>query len=318
MYLPPLRRRRTTSRSTKLIRNFERLKHFVTGRTVTIVILILLAISGSARGQNLAAGSVGAEPEEDRLAREVDDPTAILMQFQFQDLYTPRNFQTSAQTNTIQLRPVVPIEAFSAFPFQQIIRPTFKVESIATSSSSSTITEFTDMQLLDLFISNWPDPKETGFGWGVGPTFVFPTGRDPASGKHAWEVGPAVAAKYLGVPHLMVSFLFQNPISIGYTNSSATPQSQMEFQPAISYTLGHGWYVKSSDSTWTVNWRHGTSTTIPISLGFGRVWKLLGLRLNPWVSGEWTAYRQYSKVTDATPMYTVRFGLTLLFPDLEL
>jgi hypothetical protein len=33
------------------------------------------------------------------------------------------------------------------------------------------------------------------------------------------------------------------------------------------------------------------------------------------VSGEWTAYRQYSTIT---PMYTVRFGLTLLLPDLKL
>jgi hypothetical protein len=272
-------------------------------------------MSGNARGQNLAAGSASTESEEDRLAREVEDPTAILMQLQLQDLYTPKNFQTSAQTNTIQLRAVVPIEAFSGFPFQQVIRPTFKVESIATSSSSSTITEFQDMELFDLFISNWPDPKETGFGWGVGPTFVFPTGRDPASGKHAWEAGPAAAAKYLGVPHLMIGFLFQNPISLGYTNSSATPQSQMEFQPIISYTFGHGWYVKSSDSTWTVNWRHGGSTTIPISFGFGRVWKFEGIELNPWVSGEWTAYRQYSTIT---PMYTVRFGLTLLLPDLKL
>jgi hypothetical protein len=275
-------------------------------------LVLIVGITCSVRGHTITCDSASAESEEDRLAREVEDPTAILTQLQIQDLYTPRNFQTSAQTNTIQLRPVVPIEAFSAFPFQQIIRPTFKVQSIATSSSSSTIAEFTDMELLDLIVSNWPNPKDTGFGWGVGPTFVFPTGRDPAAGNHAWEIGPAAGAVYRGVPHLMVGFIFQNPISFAYTNSSATPQSQMEFQPRISYTLGHGWYVKSSDSTWTVNWRHGSSTTIPISLGFGRVWKFSGLQLNPGVSGEWTAYRQYSKIT---PIYTVRFGLTLLFPD---
>jgi len=269
----------------------------------------------SARGQSLAGGSAGTESEEDRLAPEVDDPTAILTQLKFEDLYTPRNFQTTAQTNTVQLRPVIPIEPFSLLPIKQIVRPTFKLETLATSRGSSTITEFTDMELFDLFVSNWPDPKETGFGWGVGPTFVFPTGRDPKAGKHAWEVGPAVGVSYRGIPHLMVGFLFQNPISLAYTNSSATPQSQMEFQPLISYTLGRGWYVKSADSTWTVNWWHGTSTTIPISLGFGRVWKLAGPELNTWVSGEWTAYRQY---TDITPMYTVRFGLTLLFPDFQL
>jgi hypothetical protein len=277
--------------------------------TVTIV------LTCSIRGSTITSNSAEAQSEEDQLATEVEDPTAILAQLQFQDLYTPRNFKTSAQTNTIQLRPIVPIQAFSGFPFQQIIRPTFKVSQIATSASSSTITEYQDMELLDLFVSNWPDPKNTGFGWGVGPTFVLPTGRVSAAGNHTWQAGPALATAYRGTPRLMVGFIFQNPISIGYTNSSAKPQSQMQFQPRISYTLGHGWYVKSSDSTWTVNWRHGSSTTIPISFGIGRVWKLSGLQLNPWVSGEWMTYRQN---TNITPMYTVRFGLTLLFPDLEL
>jgi hypothetical protein len=289
-----------------------------TWRIPVCALVLVVGITCNVRGRTIRSNSVCAQSEEDHLAREVDDPTAILFQLQFQDQYFPRNFQTSAQTNTIQLRPIIPVEAFSLFPFQQIIRPTLRVQQLATSSSSSTITEFTDMELFDLFLSNWPDPKETGFGWGVGPTFVFPTGRVPSAGKHAWEVGPAAAAKYLGVPHLMVGFLFQNPISFAYTNSSATPQSQFEFQPLISYTLGGGWYVKSSDSTWTVNWRHGSSTKIPISLGFGRVWKFEGLQLNPWVSGEWTAYRQYTKVTDVTPMYTVRFGFNLLFPEFEL
>jgi hypothetical protein len=127
--------------------------------------------------------------------------------------------------------------------------------------------------------------------------------------------GTCSCSQYLGVPHLLVGFLFQNPISVGYTNSSATPQSQFEFQPLLSYALGHGWYVKSSDSTWRVNWRHGSSTTLPISLGFGRVFKFERVHFNPWVSVEWTAYRQY---TNITPMYTVRFGFTVLFPNLLL
>ena len=287
----------------------------MTFRTLSLFAFGLLVIVSNARGQSLGVNLASSESEEDLLAREVDDPTAILTQLKLQDLYTPRNFQTTAQSNTVQLRPVLPVESFALCPFKQLIRPTFEVQTLGTSRGSSTITEFADMQLLDLFLSNWPNPKETGFGWGIGPTFVFPTGRVSKAGKHAWEVGPAVGVSYRGIPHLMVGFLFQNPISFAYTNSSATPQSQMQFQPLISYTLGRGWYVKSADSTWTVNSRRGSSTTIPISLGFGRVWKFEGPELNTWVSGEWTAYRQY---TNITPMYTVRFGVTLLFPHFQL
>ncbi len=284
-------------------------------RTLSLIALALLTVVSSARGQNLASGSAGTESEEDRLAREVDDPTAILTQLKLQDLYTPRNFGTTAQTNTVQVRPVIPVEPFSLLPVEQIIRPTVKIDTLATGSSSSTITEFADMKLFDLFVPRWPDPKRTGFGWGVGPTFVFPTGRVLDAGDHAWQAGPAAAAVYRGIPHLMIGFLFQNPISFAYTNSSATPQSQMEFQPLISYQLGRGWYVKSADSTWTVKWHHHTSTTTPISLGFGRVWKTPGPDLDTWVSGEWTAGRQF---TNITPMYTVRFGVTLLFPHFQL
>jgi hypothetical protein len=285
-------------------------------RRLSIIAFVVLTVTGRARGQGFATNPVVSETEEDRLAREVDDPTAILAQLKFQDMYTPKNFNTPAQTNQVDLKVVLPIGSFWLLPFKQIIRPTFKVPTLAISqTSNSTITEFADMELLDLFVSNWPDPKTTGFGWGIGPTFVFPTGRVPKAGNHAWQAGPAAAASYRGIPHLMVGFLFQNPISFAYTNSSATPQSQLQIQPLASYTLGRGWYVKSADSTWKVNLRHGTSTTIPISLGFGRVWKMEGLEVNAWTSGEWTAYRQYSSVT---PECTVRFGLTLVFPDFQL
>lgn len=277
--------------------------------------LTLLMMVTSAQAQILEGNWGGIGTEEDQLAKEVDDPTAILTQLKLQDLYTPKNFQATAQTNTVQIRPVIPIESFAKMPFKQLVRPTFFIKTLAMSTGSSTITEFADTELFDLILSNWPDPSRSGFGWGIGPTFVFPTGRVAQAGKHAWQAGPAAAASYRGIPNLMVGFLFQNPISFAYTNPSAVPQSQMEFQPLISYALGQGWYMKSADSTWTVNWRHGSSTTIPISFGLGRVWKLPGPELDTWVSFEWTAYRQYASIT---PMYTARFGLTLLFPHVEL
>lgn len=290
----------------KCLMNRRRMKFMAIG-------ILLAILTGQGRS---SAATADAYAEQDELAREVDDPTAILAQLKIEDLYTPQNYSTTAQTNTLQGRPVLPIHPFLFFPWQQLIRPTLKLETLATGPPGSTITEFADMQLFDLFISNWPNPRKTGFGWGIGPTFVFPTGRVSKAGDHAWQIGPAAAASYRGIPHLMVGFLWQEPMSIAYTNSSAKPQSQFEFQPLISYSLGHGWYVKSADSTWTINWRHNTSTTIPVSLGLGNVWKLeRGPELNPWFSFEWTVYHQYAGIT---PKYTLRFGFTLLFPHLEL
>ena len=43
------------------------------------------------------------------------------------------------------------------------------------------------MELLDSFVSDWPDAEEPGFGYAVGPTFMFSDGRVTSVGKHAWQ-----------------------------------------------------------------------------------------------------------------------------------
>ena len=61
-------------------------------RTLSLLALALLVIVGSARSQSFGVNSASGESEEDVLAREVDDPTAILTQLKLQDLYTPQEF----------------------------------------------------------------------------------------------------------------------------------------------------------------------------------------------------------------------------------
>src|SRR6202158_4581466 len=111
-------------------------------RRLSLIGFVLLVVASSARGQGLAANAVVTETEEDQLAREVDDPTAILAQLKFQDLYTPKNLQTAAQTNQVDLKVVLPVEPLPFLPFKQIVRPTFKVQTLAISQTSdSTLTE---------------------------------------------------------------------------------------------------------------------------------------------------------------------------------
>jgi hypothetical protein len=47
------------------------------------------------------------------------------------------------------------------------------------------------------------------------------------------------------------------------------------------------------------NLRHATSTTIPLSAGLGKVWKLShGVAINGSVAGEWMVYRQFAPRTE--------------------
>lgn len=252
------------------------------------------------------------EAQEDKIAEEVVDPTALLAQVRFLDFYTPGNFHTSAQTNSALIQPIIPVARLSLLPFDQLIRLTFKVSTFATGPSGHPNTALADTQMYDLFQSQWPNLKRWNLRWAVGFMFIFPTAADRRAGQNAWQAGPAAALAFARIPNLWLGLLFQNPISFAYTRSDASRQSTMFFQPGFSYRLGHGWYVKSTDSVWNVHWRRGTPTTIPVSLGIGKIWMIHGQTLDTWTSGEWMAYRQDAGIS---PMYTVRFGLNFVFPE---
>jgi len=109
--------------------------------------------------------------------------------------------------------------------------------------------------------------------------------------------------------------LIQNPISFAYTSPDRQALNTLLFQPVLLVSISRGWYVKSADASWTVSWRHGTPTLIPVSFGIGRVMVREGLPpINFFVSGEWMAYRQFAPVA---PQTTVRFGMTVAFPELR-
>lgn len=254
--------------------------------------------------------------DDESLAEQVVDPLSHLTQIQIKDPYTPAEYGTNAQPNTVQLRTILAIRPFSFIPVEQLVRPTIRVVTVPNGKGASTTTAYDDMQLLDLFAIPWPNSAETHFRWGIGSFFVFPTASSDRVGKGSWQMGPAGAFSYRGIPGLNLAGLLQQATSFAYTSSKSAPASMLTFQPILSYQLGHGWYVKSSDATWTFNLRHKTSTTMPLSAGFGKTWDLSkGCAIDTSASGEWTVYRQFASQTD---QFTVNFQVALLFPKLEL
>lgn len=261
-----------------------------------------------------ASAPAASNRDEQTLAEEEYDPTASLTQVQTKDIYTPAQYGTNAKPNTLQVRPLLPIPSFSFIPLDQLVRPTIRMVTAPNGKGASTSTGYDDMQLLDLFVAPWPNFRATGFRWAVGPYFVFPTSTIHVSGEGAWQMGPAAAFGYRGIPGLQIAGLFQQATSFAYTSSQSKPVTSIMFQPIISYQLGKGWYAKSSDATWTFNLRHNTSTRMPLSAGFGKVWKISeGFAVDTSVSGEWMVYRQFAPQSE---QFTLNFQLTLLFPTL--
>lgn len=252
---------------------------------------------------------------EDMLADEVNDPVATLTQIQLKDEYTPAEYGTNAQPNTLQFRSVFAIEPHLFMPLTQLVRPTIQVVTVPRNKTASTTTALDDIQLFDLFEIPYPDARKTGFLWGVGPYFVFPTSTSQFTGRGAWQMGPAWAFSWK-VDRFKIAALFQQATSFAYTSSHSVSVASMQIQPIVTYQLGHGWYLKSSDANWRINLRHKTSTEIPLSAGLGKVWNIgEGTSLNAAISGEWMAYRQFSTQTE---QFTLNFQISLLLPQLEI
>jgi len=249
-----------------------------------------------------------------RLAEDFNDPLTTVPQIFLKDVYTPENFGINGQANRLIARMLIPrVPRISFFP-DQLIRPTFQLVTLPTGPHKGTRTEFGDIELFDLGVIPWPS-RETGFYMGVGPLFVFPTATSPAAGQNAWQVGPAFGAVYKGIPGLLFGALIQNPISFAYTSSRHQPVNALLVQPIVLAYVGHGFYIKSGDSTWGVGWRPRSATTLPLSFGIGYVllretWPVI----NVFVSGEWMAYRQFAPVA---PQTSVNFGFSLAFPNLR-
>ncbi len=284
---------------------------FLDGLVPTTLAALLLFCPPSAASAETGAPSA----EVANLAREFSDPLTTLPQLFLQDAYTPANYGTDAQTNRVIARLIVPrVPRFSLFPFVQLIRPSFSLVTVPTGEGSETRTEFGDMQLFDLFVPPWPDRK-TGLYMGVGPVFVFPTATDELAGQGAWQVGPAFATIYKGIPWLLVGGLIQNPISFAYTSGDRLSVSTLGIQPILLVHLWRGLYAKSADASWAIGWHEGAARTFPLSFGLGYVF----LRedsppLNLFVSGEWMLHRENAPIA---PQTTVRFGMTIAFPQVR-
>jgi hypothetical protein len=285
----------------------SRFAHVSIGAALLVALLAWQASS-------LADQSTPAANEES-LTQRANDPTATLTQVQIKDEYTPSEYGTNAQLNTLILRGILAVRPHGPLNLEQIIRPTFQIVTKPLGKGAATRTGFGDTQLFDLFIMPWPNSRETGFRWGIGPYLVFPTASWHGAGQGAWQLGPAWAVAYHGLPHLVISALFQQATSFAYTSSKRSPVSSLTFQPLLTYELPGEWYLASNEATWTWNFRHNTSTSIPFSAGVGKIFRFSDdLALQTQFSGEWMLYRQFDPQEE---QFTLKFNVTLLLPRVQ-
>ena len=252
--------------------------------------------------------SVAAAQEQGRdagdLAKAAQNPIADMISVPFQNNFNFRVGPHNQLQNVLNIQPVVPVTLDQDWNLiTRWITPVI-------SQPPLTVTGDREFGLGDINPSFFFSPKQPTHGiiWGIGPTFVFPTGTDKTLTAGKYSIGPTFVALAIEGPWV-VGVLVNNVWSFaGKSNRDAV--NAMLLQPFVNYNLPGGWYLNSSPII-TANWEagHGDRWTVPVGGGVGRVFKIGHQPVNMQLE----AYYNVARPTGGAD-WTIRAQVQLLFP----
>src|SRR5882757_5893104 len=179
------------------------------GRARAIALLLAILIS-SPIGETIAEADSGnpASPSQADLVKQANAPISNLFQVRLQDTYAPAfQGQLRGQGNFSSIAVGMPLPAYRLLPLPQLSLLTIPVAATLPLPLGS-LNGFGDIRFVDIAVID----AGHSLLFGIGPTLVFPTASDPATGQGKWQVGPAVAAAFAPRKWLL-GVLAQNPIS---------------------------------------------------------------------------------------------------------
>lgn len=240
-------------------------------------------------------------------AADPNDPSAILTQFQMQNIFTPETYDATGYSNTVVLQPVLPFpvalprvkEFFPAHilrPTLPIISPTADPDGVAGAQGG-----LGDLTVLDAYVH----PVE-GFGTVLfGYNVVCPTSTDTRLGLGEWQAGPIAAVINTSKPKTIRGTLVQSQFSM------ESDASSISVQPIFVKNLPEKWYVGWGTTFWTFDTSNG-NYNMPINTRVGRVTKLGEQPVNIFLEPFYTPAGLRS---GPASQWGVKLNITLLFPD---
>ena len=234
------------------------------------------------------------------LAKAAQNPLASMISLPFQN-NTDTNVEVGSEEkiqNTLNIQPVWPIEWNDNWNL--ITRTIIPLISKPTEDSR-------ENGLGDISFSGWFSPKESGkWVWGVGAMALLPTGADKLTADK-WSLGPTAVALTFNGP-----WVYGGLINNIWSVSGSGPKdiNMMTLQPFINYNLSGGRYFTSSPLI-TANWEadSGEQWTVPLGLGYGKIFKLG----NAPVNGQISLYHNV-EASAKGPDWQLRLQLQFMFP----
>ena len=250
----------------------------------------------------LALAPVGKAEETSTadLAKAAQNPLASMISLPFQN-NTDTNVEVGSEEkiqNTLNIQPVWPIEWNDNWNL--ITRTIIPLISKPTEDSR-------ENGLGDISFSGWFSPKESGkWVWGVGAVALLPTGADKLTADK-WSLGPTAVALTFNGPWVYGG-LINNIWSV--SGSGLKDINMMTLQPFINYNLSGGRYFTSSPLI-TANWEadSGQQWTVPLGLGYGKIFKLG----NAPVNGQISLYHNVEGPANGAD-WQLRLQLQFMFP----
>jgi len=235
------------------------------------------------------------------LAKAAQNPLASMISLPFQN-NTNTNFGPLDGTqNILNIQPVWPIDWNDNWNFiTRTIIPVVSQPAMSASGSRKS-------GLGDITFTGFFAPKETEkWIWGAGPVVLLPTGDDGLTADK-WGLGPSIVALSMDGPWVYGG-LVSNVWSV--SGSGAGDINLLTLQPFINYNLPGGRYFTSSPVV-NANWEaaSGEQWTVPLGLGYGKIFKLG----NTPVNGQISLYHNVKRRTDDAE-WQLRVQLQFMFP----
>lgn len=120
-----------------------------------------------------------------------------------------------------------------------------------------------DISVFDLLVFDRPWGR-----WGFGPVALFPTGGS-TRGSGQYAAGPVVGIIFRQ-DRLLYGVLNQNLFTYA-GDDHRPPVRNSILQPIVSYSLGNGWAVGTSDMVWTYSFYAGRWINQPVGLKISKV-----------------------------------------------
>lgn len=229
-----------------------------------ITLIILLLSSGNTFSQN---EQINQKDELAKLNRELDNPLAKYWSLVFQENLSINQgdaVEGSVISNTFFFQPALPIPfgknlVFTARPvFPLVTQPNFPKDPTGDLKS----TGFGDIQMAALIGPG----NASGWVWGGGATFVFPTASEQHLGQGKYQIGPTAMLFHLGKKWNKGVFVQHWWSYAGHENSDEVVITDIQYvirKNLKRASIGMGPSIRID---WTKDSKNGI--TVPIGLGY--------------------------------------------------